>query len=179
VEAVLRRDVGGRLGPSGHLMGVCRHEVLVSHGAVVKVVAAGMRVELEAADGAAMFPRRRIPSNRTWRQHDATQAMQTMVEDGLGYLDPVNLVENLVAYESRIWVTSHYVAGESMVSDAVADFVEQGLVWTVAAGRLLIGPIGARRSTAQITDRDFDGELAVEKDGTDMVTDALVVGKGV
>src|SRR5699024_5603558 len=30
-----------------------------------------------------------------------------------------------------------------------------------------------------ITDRDFDGELAVEKDGTDMVTDALVTGKGV
>ena len=84
-----------------------------------------------------------------------------------------------MAYESRIWVTSHYVAGESMVSDAVADFVEQGLAWTVSAGRLLIGPVGARRSTAQITDRDFDGELAVEKDGTDMVTDALVVGKGV
>ena len=179
LEAVMPRDVAGRLEPWVHLMSVYRDEVLVWHGAVIKVRAAGMRVELEAADGAAMFARRRIPSNRTWRQHDATQAMQTMVEDGLGYLDPVNLVENLVAYESRIWVTSHYVAGEAMVSDAVADFVEQGLAWTVSAGRLLIGPVGARRSTAQITDRDFDGELAVEKDGTDMVTDALVVGKGV
>ena len=179
LEAIMPRDIAGRLEPWIHLMSVYRDEILVWHGAVIKVRAAGMRVQLEAADGAAMFYRRRIPSNRTWRQHDATQAMQTMVEDGLGYLDPVNLVENLVAYESRIWVTSHYVAGESMVSDAVADFVEQGLAWTVSAGRLLIGPVGARRSTAQITDRDFDGELAVEKDGTDMVTDALVVGKGV
>src|SRR5690625_4488900 len=179
LEAQMPEDIANLIEPWVYRLSVYRNDVLVWHGAVTKVRSVGKSVKLEAADGAVMFDRRRIPSNRTWRQHDATQAMQTMVEDGLGYLDPVNLVENMVAYESRIWVTSHYVAGEAMVSDAVADFVEQGLAWTVSAGRLLVGPVGARRSTAQITDRDFDGELAVEKDGTDMVTDALVVGKGV
>lgn len=179
LNAIMPRDIAGRLEPWVHRMSVYRDDVLVWHGSVIRVRATGMRVELEAADGAAMFTRRRIPLNRTWRQHDATQAMQTMVEDGLGYLDPVDLVDNIIAYESRIWVTSHYVAGEAMVADAVADFVDQGLGWTVTSGRLLIGPIGARRSTAQITDRDFDGELSVVKDGSDMVTDALVTGKGV
>lgn len=179
LEAQMPEDVANLIEPWIYRLSIYRNDVLVWHGAVTKVRSVGKSVSLEAADGAVMFDRRRIPLNRTWRQHDATQAMQTMVEDGLGYLDPVDLVDNLIAYESRIWVTSHYVAGEAMVADAVSDFVDQGLVWTVAAGRLLIGPVGARRSTAQITDRDFDGEVAIVKDGTEMVTDALVVGKGV
>lgn len=179
LEAQMPEDIANLIEPWVYRLSVYRNDVLVWHGAVTKVRSVGKSVKLEAADGAVMFDRRRIPLNRTWRQHDATQAMATMVEDGLGYLDPVDLVDNLIAYESRIWVTSHYVAGEAMVADAVSDFVDQGLVWTVAAGRLLIGPVGARRSTAQITDRDFDGEVAIIKDGTEMVTDALVVGKGV
>lgn len=179
LEAQMPEDVANLIEPWIYRLSIYRNDVLVWHGAVTKVRSVGRSVKLEAADGAVMFDRRRIPLNRTWRQHDATQAMTTMVEDGLGYLDPVDLVDNLIAYESRIWVTSHYVAGEAMVADAVSDFVDQGLVWTVAAGRLLIGPVGARRSTAQITDRDFDGEVAIVKDGTEMVTDALVVGKGV
>lgn len=179
LEAQMPEDIANLIEPWVYRLSVYRNDVLVWHGAVTKVRSVGKSVKLEAADGAVMFDRRRIPLNRTWRQHDATQAMTTMVEDGLGYLDPVDLVDNLIAYESRIWVTSHYVAGEAMVADAVSDFVDQGLVWTVAAGRLLIGPVGARRSTAQITDRDFDGEVAIIKDGTEMVTDALVVGKGV
>lgn len=179
LEAQMPEDIANLIEPWVYRLSVYRNDVLVWHGAVTKVRSVGRSVKLEAADGAVMFDRRRIPLNRTWRQHDATQAMQTMVEDALGYLDPVDLVDNLIAYESRIWVTSHYVAGEAMVADAVADFVDQGLVWTVAAGRLLVGPVGARRTTAQITDRDFDGEVAIIKDGTEMVTDALVVGKGV
>lgn len=179
LEVQMPEDIANLIEPWVYRLSIYRNDVLVWHGAVTKVRSVGRSVRLEAADGAVMFDRRRIPLNRTWRQHDATQAMTTMVEDGLGYLDPVDLVDNLIAYESRIWVTSHYVAGEAMVADAVSDFVDQGLVWTVAAGRLLIGPVGARRSTAQITDRDFDGEVAIIKDGTEMVTDALVVGKGV
>lgn len=179
LTAVMPRDVADLLEPWIYRLSIYRNDVLVWHGVIVKVRATGLVVEIEAADGSVMFSRRRIPSNRTWRQHDATQAMKTMVEDGLGFLDPTKLVDNLVAYESRIWVTSHYVAGEALVADAVDDFVEQGLGWTVTAGRLLIGPVGARRSTAQITDRDFDGEVSIIKDGSEMVTDALVIGKGV
>lgn len=179
LEAVMDGEVANRLEPWIHRLTIYRNGDLVWHGPVVSIATTAGRVSIEAADGSAMFTRRRIASNRTWRQHDATQVMRTMVEDALGYLDPVDLVESIETLESRLWVTATYVAAESMVAEAVEDLEKQGLMWTVAAGRLLIGPVGAQRTTQQITDRHFDGSVTLVKDGAEMVTDALVTGKGV
>lgn len=165
--------------PWVHLLTVYRNGELVWHGAITKITASSTQATLEAADGAVMFSRRRIPSDRSWRQHDATQVMRTMVDDACSYKDAVGMVEGMVTRESRIWVTASWTAAECMVDKVVDDLVSQGLVWTIAAGRLLVGPVGATHVTAQVQDRDFDGEITVVKDGGEVVTDALVMGKGV
>lgn len=179
LSATIRQDVLNRIEPWVHLLSIYRDGELVWHGTILKVTAVGTRGTIEAADGAVFFPRRRIASNRTWAQHDATQVMRTMVEDSLGAADSTGLVESIVTHESRLWTTAGWTAAEAMLDEVVGHLEDQGLVWTVAAGRLLIGPVAAQHTTAQITDADFDGDLTIIKDGSEVVTDALVVGTGV
>jgi len=179
MSAVMDAEVANRLEPWVHLLTIYRDGILVWHGPVTTISWTGGQATIEAADGSVMFSRRRIASNREWRQHDATQVMRTMVEDAVGFMDPAGLVEAIDTVESRLWVTSSYVAAESTLDAAVNDLEKQGLMWTVSAGRLLIGPVGAQRTTQQFTDRHFDGKVTIVKDGTEMVTDALVTGKGV
>lgn len=179
VEALIPALVVDRLEPWVHLLTVYRDEALVWHGVVTRVEVTGERVRLDAADGSVFFSRRRISINRAWDQHDATQVMRTMVEDACGHLDATGLVEGIATRKSRVWVTASWTAGESMVESVVQDLADQGLVWTVAAGRLLIGPVAATHTTAQITDRDLDATMTIVKDGSEVVTDALVMGKGV
>lgn len=167
------------LEPWRHLISIYRGDQLVWHGFVVVVSATGRKVSVEAADSSVMMRKRRVASNRSWAQHDATQVLYTMVSDGCGALDVGQLVSGMVTLESRIWVTAAWVAAECMISDVASSLVERGLVWTVVAGRMLIGPIGARRRTAVLDDRYLDGEVTVLKDGRDTVTDALVTGQGV
>lgn len=179
LTAPIRPTIAHRLEPWVHLLTIYRDDALVWHGVVTRVAASSSMAQVTAHDGSVMYSRRRVASNRTWAQHDATQVMRTMVQDALGYRDPTNLVESITALESRIWITAGWTAAECMLSDVVSDLVGQGLMWTVSAGRLLIGPVAAQHTTAQITDHAFDGELTIVKDGTEVVTDALVVGKGV
>ncbi|AJE32508.1 hypothetical protein B842_03275 [Corynebacterium humireducens NBRC 106098 = DSM 45392] len=179
VVALMRPDVAHRLEPWVHLMSVYRNDLLVWHGVVMTTRVSGTRAEITAADGSVLFSRRRVPHNRTWAQHDATQVMRTMVEDACGYADVTGLVEAITARESRLWVTAGWTAAECMLSDVVAHLEELGLVWCVNAGRLLIGPVAAEYTTAQVTDHHVDGQITVVKDGSEVVTDALVVGKGV
>lgn len=179
VDAVMAPAIVNIIEPLVHLLTVYRDGELVWHGLLTKVRSTGSSVQLEAADGAFMFARRRVASNRTWQQTDATQVMRTMVEDGLGYSDRTGLVESIETAASRLWATAAWTAAEGMVSDVVSELVEMGLVWTVSAGRLLIGPVLSGYTTAQIADGDFDGEMTIVKDGSEVVTDALVVGKGV
>lgn len=179
VQATLPAGVAHLLEPWVHLVQVYRDAVLVWEGIVLRTEAEWGRVTIEASDAGLMFSRRRVPHDRVWRQHDATQVMRTMVEDALGHRDPTNLVENITALPSRLWVTAGWTAAECMVADVVDDLVEQGLAWCVVAGQLLIGPVGAQYTTSQLADRDFDGNMTVVKDGSEVVTDALVTGQGV
>lgn len=177
--AIIRPEISHRLEPWVHLLSAYRDGELVWHGVVLKVKAGATQAEVTAFDGSVLFDRRRVASNRTWAQHDATQVMQTMVEDAVGFADSTELVESIVALKSRLWVTAGWTAAECMVGDVVKDLHGMGLAWTVSAGRLLIGPVGAQQTTAQLTDHHFDGQVQVVKDGSEVVTDALVVGKGV
>lgn len=165
--------------PWAHTMGIYRNGSLVWFGIIVQTTAKAGVVEIEAADGAKFFKHRRVPLHRLWQQHDATQVMRTHVEDACGYLDACSMVENLVTHESRIWVNASYTPSECMVDDVIDDLVEQGLVWTINAGTLIIGPLPGQYTTAQLSDKDLSGEFTVIKDGSDVVTDCHVKGKGV
>lgn len=179
LTATMRPDVAHRVEPWVHVMTVYRNGVLVWHGVVLSTTVGGTSAQVTAFDGSVMFDRRRVPHNRTWAQHDATQVMRTMVEDGLGYADPVGVTTNISTRQSRLWVTAGWTAAECMVSDVVDHLAGMGLTWCVSAGRLLVGPVGAQYTLAQLTDHHFDGQIQVSKDGSEVVTDALVVGKGV
>lgn len=179
VSVLLPPTMADLLEPWVHLVQVHRAGQLVWDGIIIRTETTWGRVRIEASDAGIMFSRRRVPHDRAWRQHDATQVMRTMVEDALGHRDPTNVVENIVARPSRLWVTASWSAAECMVGDVVDDLVGQGLAWCISAGRLLVGPVGAEYTTAQLSDKDFGGGMTVVKDGSEVVTDALVVGKGV
>lgn len=179
LHAAIRPKVAHMLEPWVHLMTIYRGETLVWHGIVLEVEVTAQGTHVTAADGSVFFKYRRVPHNRVWRQHDATQVMRTMVEDALGFADATRIVRSITAKDSRIWVTAGWTAAECMVGEVVSHLEKMGMVWTVHAGRLLIGPVAAGFTTPQITDQVFDGAFSVVKDGTEVTTDALVVGKGV
>lgn len=179
VHCFLPAGIVDLLEPWVHLLQVHRDDALVWEGIVLRVESSWNRVVVNASDAGLMFSRRRVPHDRVWRQHDASQVMQTMVEDAVGHRDPTGLTEAITARPSRVWVTAAWSAAECMVGDVVDDLVGMGLSWCVSAGRLLVGPVGSEYTTAQLSDRDFDNRMTVVKDGSEVVTDALVLGKGV
>lgn len=179
MEAVVPSHTAHLLEPWIHLMQVHRDDELVWEGIVLRVETSWNLLRVEAADAAVMYSRRRVPHDRAWRQHDASQVMRTMVEDALGYRDPTRLTESIVSHPSRLWITASWTAAECMVEDVIDDLVDQGLAWCVSSGRLLVGPVAAQYVTAQLSDRDFDAGMTIVKDGTEVVTDALVTGKGI
>lgn len=178
-RAVVPPHIADRVEPWMHTLTIYRGGRVVWHGVIVRVTATAGVLDIEASDGSVFFARRRVPIGRTWAQHDATQVMRTMVEDACGFADAAGLVEGMATMESRVWVTAGWTPAECMLVDVVDELVDQGLVWTVAAGRLLVGPIGATHTSAPLSDRDFGGELSVVKDGGQVVTDVHVQGKGV
>ena len=179
ISTVMPAEITHLLEPWIHLLTIERDGDLVWEGIVVRIESRKNFVTIDASDAAFMFSRRRVPHGRVWRQHDASQVMRTHVEDALGYKDPTNIVENIVERPSRLWVTAAYDAAECMIDEVVDDLVGQGLSWCVSAGRLLIGPVASEYTTAQLSDAHLDAEMTVVKDGSEVVTDALVVGKGV
>lgn len=179
VKVVAPPHIADAVEPWMHTISLYRGGELVWHGIITRVSATAGVIDIDAADGAEFFHRRRVPLARAWAQHDATQVMRTMVEDACGHADATGLVEGMVTRESRVWITAGWTPSECMVIDAIDELVDQGLVWTVSAGRLLVGPVGSARTTAQLADRDFDGALTVVKDGAGVVTDVHVQGKGV
>ena len=136
-------------------------------------------MEVEAADLSAFWKRRRVPSARRFDQVDASHIMAQMVVDAMGVADPLRVKETLIEYPSRVWAVVDVTANSMMVEEVIDDLVDAGLTWTVHAGRLLIGPGPERHTTATLTDVHLGDGVKVEKDGRDVATDVLVVGKGV
>lgn len=179
VQVHVPLHIADRVEPWMHCLTVYRAGEVVWHGVVMQVTATASGMAIVGWDGSGFFSRRRVPLARSWAQHDATQVMRTMVEDACGFADATGLVEGIVTRESRVWVTAAWTPAECMLDDVVDDLVKMGLVWTVVAGRLLVGPVGAQHTTATLSDRDVDGDFTVVKDGAEVVTDCHVQGKGV
>lgn len=179
VQVHVPSHIADRIEPWMHCLTIYRAGDVVWHGVVMQVTATASGMSIVGWDGAGYFSRRRVPLARSWAQHDATQVMRTMVEDACGPMDATGIVEGIVTRESRLWVTDSWTPSECMLDDVVDALVKMGLSWSVVAGRLLIGPVGAQHTTATLSDRDLDGDFTVVKDGAEVVTDCHVQGKGV
>lgn len=136
-------------------------------------------LHVEAADGAAYWKRRRVPSARRFDQVDAAHIMAQMVVDAMALADPLQVADTLIEYPSRVWSVVDVSANSMMVAEVIDDLVDAGLQWTFHAGRLLIGPGPERHTTATLTDRHLGDGISITKDGRDVATDVLVIGKGV
>ena len=136
-------------------------------------------LQVDASDGSVYWKRRRIPSARRFDQVDASHIMAQMVVDGMALADPLRIADTLTEYPSRVWAVVDVAANSGMVAEVIDDLVDAGLQWTFVAGRLLIGPGPERHTTATLTDRHLGDGIAVTKDGRDVATDVLVLGKGV
>ena len=148
-------------------------------GIVTRVESSRGALDLAATDASAYWKRRRVPSARRYDQVDAAHIMAQMVVDAMGQADPLKVADTLIEYPSRVWAVVDVTANSMMVQEVIDDLVDAGLTWTIHAGRLLIGPGPERHVTARLTDRHLGDGISVVKDGKDVATDVLVVGKGV
>lgn len=171
--------LAGRVEPWLHALTIYADLEPVWHGVVMHVSSQKGRLVISASDGAAFFKRRRLPSGRTWDQADAAQVMAQVVTDGMGVSDPLHVVDHMHSLDSRIWVVVDEAANTVLIDDVISDLTSAGLEWTFFAGSLLIGPVAARATLPTLTDAHLGGSVEVEKDGKDVVTDALVTGAGV
>lgn len=177
------RAVGTRAGeviePWLHALTVFYDDEPAWSGIVTRVEATGGTMTVSAMDGSAFWKRRRVPSARRFDQADASHIMAQMVVDAMGAADPLRVADTLIEYPSRVWAVVDVTANSLMVEEVIDDLVDAGLTWTFLAGRLLIGPGPERYITAPLTDRHLGDGVAVVKDGKDVATDVLVLGKGV
>lgn len=167
------------LEPWYHHLTVYRDGAIVWRGAVFTTSATSSQISLTARDPATYFDRRRIGNQRTWFQRDLSEVAADLIRDAMRVDDPFRLADGMVVEPTGIFVTRNVQADARMVAEELKDLVAAGLTWTVVGGRLLVGPVAAKHTTAPLTDRDVDGGFAVVKDGSDTLTDAVVLGKGV
>lgn len=175
----LRGEVGNTIEPWQHQLTLYRNDELVWQGLVVMTTAKNRMLTVQAFDPSVLFDRRRIGQPRQYRNRDASQVMRDLVVDSFGVDDPAQTVDSISVTNSLIWVTTEFKASERMVADEVKDLVGSGLSWTVAAGRLIIGPGPGTYTTQLLTDVHIDADITVTKNGKDTITDVLVKGKGV
>lgn len=171
--------VANAIEPWVHTMAVYRGDDLVWFGIVVKVRAKANLLEVTAKDGSAYWAKRRTGQKRTYRNRDAAAIAQDVINDAIALDDPLQQVDGLVMVNSLIWMTMEVPGALKLVKDIMDDLEKQGLAWTFSAGRLIVGPLPAQHTCNQITDEHWSADIEVVKEGGDVVTDCLTVGKGV
>lgn len=133
----------------------------------------GMRVS--AKDHAAYLPRTRTPMSKRWEAADpaeiAAELWSAMIElQGIRSADPI-IRHDRFGYRYDFAT----VADGKMLDQTLSDLVNLGLVWTVVAGRPLLGPL--HRTPVQTLSEDhFIGNDAVTlvRDGSATYNDVLV-----
>lgn len=168
-----------QLEPWMHLVSIYEGNDLVWHGPMYRLKASRAGAELTAHDPSVWWPRRRVAQGRSYLNIDASQVARDLVTDAMGFDDPSGVVTFMRVEASGVWVTTELQPGLRMVSDEMNTLESAGLTWTVAAGRVLIGPVASSFTTHTLTDDHWDADISVVKDGAEVVTDMLVTGKGV
>ena len=165
--------------PWSHTMAVYRGDELVHYGIIRKVRARANMLELTALDCSVYWSKRRIAQPRVYRNKDASAVAVDVITDAIGKDDPLQQVDTLSYINSNLWMTMEVPVALKMVKDIMDDLEKQGLAWTVSAGRVILGPGPAQHTALTITDDHWSAEIEVVKEGDDVVTDVLTVGKGV
>lgn len=165
--------------PWRHLLSIYAGEELVWHGPIMRMRARRESVEISASDPSRWWGRRRVAQARHYLNKDASQVARDLVTDAMGADDPSRVVTYMRVENSGVWTTMDLTPATRMVADEMSDLVSAGLVWTVAAGRLLVGPLPSGYQTNILTDDHWDADISVVKDGAEVVTDLLVQGSGV
>lgn len=166
------------LEPWLHQVALFRNDEPVWRGFVATTAARENQLTVVARDPSWVFGKRRVATSRSWIQADPTEIVEHVLRDALAAWDPFGLVQQAVFEPTRIPVDYKCVADEVLVSDVLKDMVDAGMQWTVTGGRLVVGPAPRFHITAPITDRDLDAKPTVEKDGTLVVNDLKLLGKG-
>lgn len=167
------------LEPWLHHTQVFRGDELVWRGPIISTKATVDDIQIVSRDPSVYFDHRRIKSRHTWFQQDAASVAAELVRDAMIVDDPFDVVSRMVVVETGIYITRTVEEDSRMLAEELKDLVEAGLTWTVVGGRLLVGPVAEHHETAALGDRDIAGSVAVTKDGTQTITDAMVLGKGV
>ena len=158
---------------------VYRQEQLVWRGVVYTTEVTRAGLTMIARDPSVYFDRRRIAQDRTFFQTDLATIAAQLIRDAMALDDPFGVLSRMVVEPTGIYASVTVHADERYVAEQLKDLVEAGLTWTNVGGRMLVGPVARKYTTAPVTDRDIDGDFAVTKDGSETATDALVLGKGV
>lgn len=166
------------LEPWLHQVAVFRDDEPVWRGFVHKTTAANNQLTVVARDPSIWFSKRRVVRNTIWRDADPSRIAADTIRDALEAFDPFGLVQNMVEMPTGLWVDYDAKMGEQMVSDVLKDMVAAGLQWTVTGGRLVIGPAPREHITARLDDSHFDSLPTIEKDGSNVVNDLIILGKG-
>ena len=177
--AVASPTAAARIEPWLHTLTFFYDDEPAWSGIVTSAAAGRGGLDVEASDASIYWKRRRVPSARRYDQVDASHIMAQMVVDAMGVADPLRVSDGLIEYPSRVWAVVDVTANSMMLDEVIGDLVDAGLSWTVYAGRLLVGPGPERHTTATLSDKHLGDGISVVKDGRDVATDVLVVGKGV
>ena len=167
------------LEPWQYLVSIYANEQLAWHGVVYRTTATRSALEVVAHDGSTFWEHRRVAQGRSYLNVDATQVARDLVTDAMGVNDPTRMVTFMQAEAAGVWVTKETVPGTRFVDDEMKELVDAGLSWSVVSGRLVFGPLVADYRTQPLQDQDWDAEVAVVKDGAEVVTDMLIMGSGV
>lgn len=146
---------------------------------VRKVRAKANTLEVTGYDGSVYWGKRRTGQKRTYRNRDAAAIAMDVITDAISRDDPLQQVEAMTMVNSGIWMTVEIPVALKLVKDVMEDLEKQGLAWTFSGGRLILGPLPSTHTCNQLTDEHWSADIEVIKEGGDVVTDCLAIGKGV
>lgn len=130
---------------------------------------------INCRDSAALMWRTRLPITRTWADTSpagiAATVWQSMFE--LHRIRTTPVVLEGVVEES---FTVHAEGDSRMVHQFMDDLVKLGLVWTVVAGRPVLGRF-PREPIAELQECDFLVELGRRRDGSQTFNDVRIQGQ--
>jgi hypothetical protein len=166
------------LEPWLHQVAIFRDDEPVWRGFVYTTAARNNQLTVTARDPSIMFSKRRVIRTQSWRSADPMVIAADVIRDAMAQFDPFGVVQNMVYEPTGLYVDYDVKADEVFVADVLKDMVDAGLVWTVTGGRLVLGPAPRKHVTAGISDVHLDALPTIEKDGSAVVNDLVILGKG-
>lgn len=172
------RSLANDLEPWLHQLAIFRDDEPVWRGFVFNTSAQDGKLSVTARDPSSWFSKRRVERSRGWYGVDPTTIAAEVIRDALAAFDPFGMSQYMVEAPTGLFVNYEVKKDAVLVAEVLKDLVDVGLQWTVTGGRLVLGPAPRAHTTAGLDDSHFDTLPTVEKDGSAVVNDLLILGKG-